>query len=310
MMALEPVGAGLGATAHLRTANPAAVAEAIADWATRPLRVQLPKPISSSELQSRIRARIKSAIADAAVPPPLHTDGLLPEVEPGLSAFYYPRDRRGRMLTTVKVLIELVETGRPGRRSRCRFLRFRGSLEVLTSDEFVENQEHRWHQQPWRWRAATGAPAAERWGVQDVEAAVAATELLEAGQQERALAAFGVKVGPQLAKVLAGEPLGPSNSDLAARWGTVAAEELAGLAPWRLTALAGKTWVRLFGLGGINAQVKPVVALGVRDGSPTLEVTALGSNRRLAREDWERPLDFEAQRLGIVVPSPLAVSAE
>jgi len=105
--------------------------------------------------------------------------------------------------------------------------------------------------------------------------------------------------------VLAGEPLDPITAGLAERWGTVAGEELAAAAPWRLATLAGKTWTRMFGLGGSGAQVKPVVALGLRGGSPTLDVIASGSNRRLAREDWQRPLDFEAIRLGMELPHTL-----
>jgi hypothetical protein len=64
--------------------------------------------------------------------------------------------------------------------------------------------------------------------------------------------------------------------------------------------------MRLFGLGGSGAQVKPVVALSLRDGVPTLDVTGLGSNRRLAREDWQRSIDFEAVRLGIEIPPQLS----
>jgi hypothetical protein len=162
MMAIEPVGGGAtGATAHRRTADAGAIAEAIADWATRPLRVQLPHPAGADELRKWVGNRVKSALADAAAPPPLRSDG----------------------------------------------------------------------------------------------------ELSEAGEVEPAFAAFGVRIGAELHHVLAGEPLGPFGSDLAGKWGTVAAEELAAAAPWRLAALAGKTWTRMFGLGGINAQVKPVVAL-------------------------------------------------
>jgi hypothetical protein len=302
MMALEPIDRGMGATAHLRSPDASRIADAIAEWATRPLRVVLPRPPGPDELRRRVLNRLKLALADAAVPPPLDASGIAENLDPALVAFHYPRDRRGRMQGTARVLIGVLERGAPGRRSRCLFVRLHdGAFETFISDEFVENQDHRWHLQTWRWdRLAAHAPAPERWGVDDVDAAIRSTELLESGRFHEGLEQFGVQVCEQLRKVLAGEPLGPLHVDLAAKWGTVAAEQLAAAAPWRLGAVATKNWTRVFGLGGSNAQVKPVVALGLRDGRPALEVTALGSNRRLAAEDWQRSNDFEAYRLGIV----------
>jgi len=75
------------------------------------------------------------------------------------------------------------------------------------------------------------------------------------------------------------------------------------LASWRLPRLAGKKSIRLFGLGGMNVQRKPGVYLKLVDGSPTLDMEASASNRRLAREEWERPLDFEAFQLGVRRPA-------
>lgn len=306
MMATEPLpGHATGATAWLRSPDPAAIADAIAGWATRPLRTPLPRPAGAAERRRQVQARLRSALADAAGPPPLRSGAGPPGADPALIAFHFPRDRRNRMRASARVLLEVLEPGRPGRRSRCLFVRLReGAFEAFESDEFVENQDHRWNRQPWRWRPGPAVAAAERWGVSDLPAAVAAAAQLEAGEHAAAFARFGVHLGDQLRKVLAGEPLGPLTGDLAGTWGTVAADQLAAAAPWRLPALAGKAWLRVFGLGGSNAQVKPVVALGLPAGAPTLEVMGLGSNRRLAREDWERSLDFEAHRLGLPPPLP------
>ena len=307
MMALEPSGSGTGATAHARSPDPDVIANAIAGWATRPLRVALPKPVSPEAARARVLSRLRSAIADAAAPPPLRPADALPGADAALIAFHYPRDRRGRMQAAARVLVEVLAPGPPGRRSRCRFLRLQGgAIEVFESEEFVENQDHRWHEQPWRWRRdALATPRTERWGTPDIDSAMAAANRLEAGDHEGAFAAGGLRLGDQLRKVLAGEPLSALQSDDAARWGTVAADELTGLAPWRLPPIAGRTWMRLFGLGGSMAQVKPVVAVGLAGGRPALEVTGLGSNRRLARNLWERPLDFEAERIGVALPPAL-----
>jgi hypothetical protein len=303
-MALEPIDGAVGATAHLRTADAAAIADAIAEWATRPLRVQLPNPPPPAELRKRALNRIKAALSDAASPPALRGQTSGANVDTRLVALHFPRDRRGRMSTTAKVLIDVLAPGPPGRRSRCLFIRFDGNaFESFESDEYVENQDNRWQRQRWRWQPEPARPpAAERWGVTDFRAAFAASEQLERGEIEDALAAFGIVAGDQLRKVLAGQPIGPLHTHLASKWGTVAAEQLAVAAPWRLAPLATKNWMRVFGLGGSNAQVKPVVALGLRDRAPALEVVGLGSNRRLAVEDWQRSIDFEARRLGVALP--------
>lgn len=301
LIATEPIGGGaIGATAHLRSPDPAAVAEAIAEWATRPLRLPLPKPAAPAERRKRTQERVRKAQADAAAPPVLRDAGYLAVADPALIAYHFPRDRRGRMLGKATVLLEILEFGSPGKRSRCRFLRLTGGVfESFISDQFVENQDHRWHLQSWRWRRDAAVTPEQRWGVTDMNAAAAAAADLEAGRIVEGFEAFGVELGAGLVKILAGQPLDPVNADLAGRWGTVAMEELAAAAPWRLGSLAGKTWIRLFGLGGSGAQVRPVVALGLRDRVPTVDFAALGSNRRLAREDWERSLDFEARRLGL-----------
>ena len=81
---------------------------------------------------------------------------------------------------------------------------------------------------------------------------------------------------------------------------------LAGAAAGRLAEVPPrKGWMRVFGRGGGGAQVTPTVALGCVGGRPELEVVGLGSNRRLAREDWVRPLDFEAARLKVQLPEYL-----
>jgi hypothetical protein len=306
-MALEPIDRAIGATANLRTADAAAIADAIAEWATRPLRVQLPNPPPAAELRKRALNRIKAALSDVSAPPALHGNTAGASIDTRLVALHFPRDRRARMSTSAKVMIDVLAPGNPGRRSRCLFLRFDGNaFEAFESEEYVENQDYRWHRQRWRWQPeAALAPAPERWGVTDSRAAVAAGEQLERGEIEDGLAAFGIQTGDQLRKVLAGQPIGPLLADLASKWGTVAAEQLAAAAPWRLAPLATKTWMRVFGLGGSNAQVKPVVALGLRDRAPALEVMGLGSNRRLAVEDWQRSIDFEACRLGVALPPGL-----
>ena len=236
------------------------------------------------------------------------TDGMdLPGADPALLAFNFPRDQRGRLLGKARVLIDTLEPAKPPARTRCRFLRIQDArFELVTADEHVENQDHRWDNQPWRWRA-DGASPVERWGIEDLELAAAVVILLEAAEWEVALRECGVQLGDDLRRILAAEPLGYLLRDLAGGWARAAAEQLLQLAPWRLGPLAGKKSTRLFGLGGMNVQRKPGVYLKLAGGRPTLDMEASASNRRLAREEWERPLDFEAFRLGIRPPAGLPI---
>jgi hypothetical protein len=86
--------------------------------------------------------------------------------------------------------------------------------------------------------------------------------------------------------------------------------QLQNSAPWRF-GTAYRVWQRehqtasrpvsrpiaLFGLGGLNQQRKPMVALELRDGMPRLLMIWTASNSRLPRTLWERPADLEAALL-------------
>jgi hypothetical protein len=283
--------------------DPVALAEKVIDWATGPLRTGGGPKLSSEDLEKRARLRVGAALRDAQSPLPV-ADGMdLPGTHPALLAFHFPRDQRGRMLAKARVLIDTLEPPEPPGRTRCRFLSIQdGRFELATADEHVENQDYRWDGQPWRWRA-DGTPPEERWGIEDLELAHAVVILLEAAEWEVALRECGVMLGADLRRILAAEPLGYLLRELAGGWAATAAEQLVRLAPWRLPHVAGKKSIRLFGLGGVNVQRKPGVYLKLVDGRPTLDMEASASNRRLAREEWEQPLDFEAYCFGIRPPA-------
>jgi hypothetical protein len=284
-------------------ADPVALVEKIIDWATGPLRTGGGPKHSAQDLEKRARLRVTAALRDAQSPPAF-TEGMdLPGSHPALLAFNFPRDQRGRLLGKARVLLDILEPPQPPGRTRCRFLRIQdGRFDLVVADEHVENQDYRWDGQPWRWRA-DGTSAVERWGIEDLELAQAVVILLEAAEWEVALRECGLQLGDDLRRVLASEPLGYLLRDLAGGWATAAAEQLLRLAPWRLGRVATKKSIRLFGLGGMNVQRKPGVYLKLADGRPTLDMEASASNRRLPREEWERPLDFEAYRLGIRPPT-------
>jgi hypothetical protein len=283
-------------------ADPVALAEKVVDWATGPLRTGGTPKHNAQDLEKRARHRLDAALRDAQSPPSLAGGMDLPGANPVLLAFHFPRNERGRLLGKARVLLDTVDPPEQQRRARCRFLKVQdGRFELVEASEFVENQDYRWDGQPWRWRA-DGTPPVERWGIEDLELAQAVVLLLEAAEWEVALRECGVQLGDDLRRILAAEPLGYLLRDLAGGWATTAAEQLLRLAPWRLPHRAGKKSIRLFGLGGVNVQRKPGVYLKLVEGRPTLDMEASASNRRLAREEWERPLDFEAYRLGVRPP--------
>jgi hypothetical protein len=283
-------------------ADPVALVEKVIDWATGPMRTGGGPKHSAEDLEKRARLRVTAALRDAQSPPAL-TEGMdLPGSHPALLAFNFPRDQRGRLLVKARVLLDILEPPQPPGRTRCRFLTIQdGRFDLVVADEHVENQDYRWDGQSWRWRA-DGTPPDERWGIEDLELAQAVVILLEAAEWEVALRECGVQLGDDLRRVLAAEPLGYLLRDLAGGWATTAADQLVRMAPWRLARLAGKKSIRLFGLGGVNVQQKPGAYLKLVEGRPTLDMEASASNQRLAREEWERPLDFEAYRLGMRPP--------
>jgi hypothetical protein len=277
--------------------------EKVIDWATGPMRTGGTPKHSSQDLEKRARLRVAAALRDAQAAQQLPDELNLPGAHAALVAFHFPRDQRGRMLGQARVLLDFLPPATKTGRAQCRFLRLQdGKFEVIESDEHVEHQDYRWDGQPWRWRADKTSPA-ERWGIEDLELAHAITLLLEAAEWEVALRECGVELGDNLRQILDAEPLNYLLRDLAGAWATKAAEELVRLAPWRLPRLAAKKSIRLFGLGGVNVQRKPGVYLTLVEGKPVLDMESSASNRRLAREEWERPLDFEAYRLGTRPPT-------
>jgi hypothetical protein len=286
----------------IRTPDAHRVVDAILEWATYPLRTGAPSP---RDALTRTRAAVAAALADASNPPPWSS-----EPPAGLCsarvAFHYPRDRRGRLRTTTRALLQVLEpSGTVRGRERCRFVTLKGgSFRTVESEEFVAYQEHRWHQQTWRWGDGPLPPAADRWGVADAGRAREAAALLEAGEFTAGLALFDVALSQPLLQVIEGRPMGLHLAQFAVRWANTAAEELAGVAPWRLRPLTGRKPVRLFGLGGITSIQKPSVVL-TADAGATLDFDYTGSLQRPAREDWQRSLDFEAIRLGLATEGAL-----
>ncbi len=244
--------------------------EKVIDWATGPMRTGGTPKHSAPDLEKKARLRVAAALRDAQSAQPLGNE--LPGGHPALVAFHFPRDQRGRMLAKARVLLDHVAPHKQPGRARCRLLIIQNSrFEVVEADEFVENQDYRWDGQPWRWRSDGTSPS-ERWGIEDLELAHAITLLLEGAEWEVALNECGVQLGDTLRRVLDAEPLSYLLRDLAGGWATTAAEQLVRLAPWRLPRLAGKGSIRLFGLGGVNAQRKPGVYLKLVEGRPTVDM--------------------------------------
>ena len=124
-----------------------------------------------------------------------------------------------------------------------------------------------------------------------------------------ALTLCGVDIDADLAALLAGYPISYPLAQYTDTWVTRMYDQLRNCAPWRLAA-AYRGWqnerpatrrlgdgpIALFGLKGLNQQAKPMVAVELR-GVPRLVMIWSGSNVRLPRTRWERPVDLEAALL-------------
>ncbi|GGM67934.1 hypothetical protein ACFFX1_46660 [Dactylosporangium sucinum] len=107
--------------------------------------------------------------------------------------------------------------------------------------------------------------------------------------------------GDELAALLGGYPIDYRHARYTETWVRTLHEQLRDCAPWRLATAyrvsqPGKP-IPLFGLKGMNHQVKPMVALDAPDGVPRLTMHWTGSNARLSRALWEIPADLRAALL-------------
>ncbi|MET7400942.1 hypothetical protein ABZS66_46430 [Dactylosporangium sp. NPDC005572] len=215
--------------------------------------------------------------------------------------YHFPRDRHGRYVRNAVVALHDVEGGPLSKRGPWVAARADGDELVVAVEGLIgANQDHRWDRLPWLWRGLD-ATAAERWQVADAADARPVVELLERHELAEALTLCGVDVDGDLAALLDGHPIDYRHARHTDTWVRTLYEQLRDCAPWRLAtawrvAAAGKP-IPLFGLKGMNHQVKPMVAVDAPGGVCRLTMHWTGSNARLTRALWEVPADLRAALL-------------
>jgi hypothetical protein len=182
-------------------------------------------------------------------------------------------------------------------------------LEVAIENVIPENQDHRWTGTPWRWETPESPPsAAERWGADPLTIAPI-LDALDGHRWDEALERAGARMEPGLRGLLDGQDIDRDTRDLTAAWSVRMAEMIRGMALWRLadaTSLLRKARpMRLFGLGGVNVQRKPGVFLGLESGRPRLGLEWNATNERVPLVAWERPIDLDLLRAGLISPDDL-----
>jgi hypothetical protein len=247
----------------------------------------------------------------------LRVEGDMADVEATAVKWHFPRDDGGRLaLATIVGLEPLEPAPRPDRRVRWLSVAGPGkrrdpaALTVRIEELISANLSHDWSETRWRWhRASQAIPLDERWAIGDQPAARQILAALDEGDVAGAIAAAEVDVEPSVERLLAGRPATFSTRDLTATWAPRCAQELAAAAPWLLATAAAAVRpgqaLRLFGLGGVNIVRKPGVFLGNDRGRAALRVEFSGSSARLPAERWQRPIELDLVRAGLVDPAEI-----
>jgi hypothetical protein len=236
-------------------------------------------------------------------------------IDPAALCFHFPRDRSGKYLRSAVVALSRDPAIRPHLRTRWLTARAQGAELVIGAADLISaNQPHRWDLSPWLWhRDHLGTERYKRWQVHNPDDAVPVIRAIHRSAWYDALAAAGVRIEPDLVRILAGVPHRSYRAEVTGTWVTNLYNGFTDLAPWRL-AEAYRAWheerkqhglttrdpVVLFGLGGLGTARKPKVALDSSAGHPLLRLTYTGGNAVLPQSLWSVPADLAAHLYGFV----------
>ncbi|MDO4878948.1 MAG: hypothetical protein Q3966_06620 [Neisseria sp.] len=213
----------------------------------------------------------------------------------GRIAAGFPRDRRGNAARGSAVVLAWYggAVGYMRRRPALVAKAVAKNTLVLAADRLiVENQEHCWADERWRWHGGEAwPPESVRNGTAgDEERAAQASAALAEGRFDEALALYGIGWDRYLAQVLYGLPLNVHDAAHCADWRQELIGLLAKLAPWRLARVAppGKRRPRLLLFSGQRHQRKAAVLLERHKGGLRLAVDYSGGNERLPESAFLR----------------------
>lgn len=301
---------------------PEDVVAAVEDWAQWEATWSV---IPATEPEGRRRARLQRLAAskltadvpvDVALDPLLLSmlserqaedlDGTVAGLHlPGIR-WWFPRDRTGGRLAgrTQVLLRELVPPARPAGKGiwLAAGVAPGGGLRVGLGRFAGTSAYHRWDAMPQYWQSpATSVD--ELWGTTGV-AGTRVDEIVDAllgGHPLEALDLCGVTTDRATARVLQGLPESFRLREWTDKWTTNATALMANAAPWRwpATPVSGRPR-RLETLGGFGASRRPGLFLGAAGGSAHLTFAQSGSSLVAPRVEWERDLDFDLVRLGLI----------
>lgn len=220
----------------------------------------------------------------------------------------FPRDDEGHPVRKTAILLQ--SYGPDVSRGRKQWLHVVAAgpkrapkLTIAVAPLIGENYEHRWDALRWMWDARERAPKPEhRWGIPrgataDVDRCL---ESLDDGRIGEALELFHVGWTPEVAKVLAGQPLSMNDGQLTERWAAAIHRALTELAPWKLEVAAKRKPLRLLTLPGQRHQRKASLMLGRIGGATTLMIEYSGTNARLPAVHWKRTPWHDLVRRGLI----------
>ena len=200
----------------------------------------------------------------------------------------FPRDKRGNAAKGNAVVLSWY--GEPvGHMRRRPALVVRAAakntLAFAAEKLIVENQNHCWADERWRWHSGEEWPSESvRNGTAgDEERSAQASAALAEGRFDDALALYGIGWDKYLAQVLHGLPLNMGDAAHCDDWREELVRLMANLAPWRLAKAVwqGKRRPRLRVFSGQRQQRKAGVFLERGGGGLRLAVDYSGSNERL-----------------------------
>lgn len=237
---------------------------------------------------------------------------------PGLR-WRFPRDKAGTKLAarTQVLLYECAPPSNPAAKGLWLVVdgpepRGEQRLTIRLARAVGKAATHRWEQMPEYWR--TGPRSLdELWGI---DATVTAefvgevTDMLLAGQTLPALARCGVGVDRGAARLLSGLPDCFQLREWTDKWVINAVNLVANAAPWRWrdAVIARQRPRRVGNLGGFNPNRRPGLFIEHRDSGAFLSFDQSASPLVAPRVTWERDVDYDLIRLGLVtrdqIPMP------
>jgi hypothetical protein len=231
----------------------------------------------------------------------------------------FPRDKHGgKLATRAQVLLyECAPPAHPAGKGIWLAVdgpppRAEQRLTIGLTRAVARSARHRWDRMPEYWR--TGHRTLdELWGVDGTVSAAFVDEVTDAlldGRTLEALVRCDVAVDRSTERLLTGLPDRFQFRQWTDKWVTNATDLVVGAAPWRWrnAVVAGQRPHRLETLGGFNPNRRPGLFLAHADGKPRLSFDQSASPLVVPRVCWQRDVDYDLVRLGLLTREQIPLS--